>query len=302
MRASFSGHETFPLRATWLKKAVDQVRSEPQIFSQSDSIADFGVGKNMVRAIRHWAVLSGVIELQNGSRTKYQITELGDLFFSDEGWDPFIEDPGTVWFLHWTIVTQIEKATLWAFLFGIYRAGSIDKDTFLPELSHWLRQQNIEIPSDSTLKRDFLCLGNSYAPQSYQRSVEDALQCPLSSLGLLIREDGVLFQSQRHKQQISSEIFGAIIIDYWSRLDSSSETLSIDQLLRENMSPGKTLFLSEGEAYERIMSLSDNSKVPFVFAESAGIRQLIRTKGDFSAIRLLNMHFANILAESVVYA
>ena len=56
----FSGHETFPLRYGWLKKAFDRVvETENQPGNRAacwgdDAIARFGVGKNMVASMRHW--------------------------------------------------------------------------------------------------------------------------------------------------------------------------------------------------------------------------------------------------------
>jgi len=55
-RISFSGHETFPLRFNWLKKGIDAAAEDPEIFNSDRAIAEFGVGKNMVRAIRHWGL------------------------------------------------------------------------------------------------------------------------------------------------------------------------------------------------------------------------------------------------------
>ena len=50
---SFSGHETFALRAAWLKKGMDGLTRHPDIFGREDALVELGVGKNMVRAIRH---------------------------------------------------------------------------------------------------------------------------------------------------------------------------------------------------------------------------------------------------------
>ena len=67
-KPKLSGHETFPLRYGWLKKALDAVSdtgdSQPgrSVFLCDDAIARFGVGKNMVASMRHWAVAVGVIE------------------------------------------------------------------------------------------------------------------------------------------------------------------------------------------------------------------------------------------------
>ena len=60
--ASFSGHETFPFRYTWLKKGVDAVRENLTIFADDSATITLGVGKNMVRSIHHWCQAAGLIE------------------------------------------------------------------------------------------------------------------------------------------------------------------------------------------------------------------------------------------------
>ena len=69
----FSGHETFTLRYGWLTKAVARVRSDRRVFTREDAMVAFGVGKNMVRSIRHWSMASGV----NG--TEIFVSRYGEL-------------------------------------------------------------------------------------------------------------------------------------------------------------------------------------------------------------------------------
>ena len=59
---SFAGHETFVFRYAWLTKAVEAVQTDPEIFSRDDAIVRLGVGKNMVRSIRHWGLATGVLQ------------------------------------------------------------------------------------------------------------------------------------------------------------------------------------------------------------------------------------------------
>ena len=66
IKPSFSGHETFPLRHGWLEKAYHAVvNNKKNPFLQEDAISEFGVGKNMVNAIRYWSVATGFIEAQD---------------------------------------------------------------------------------------------------------------------------------------------------------------------------------------------------------------------------------------------
>ena len=106
---TFSGHETFPFRYPWLKKGFDAVCDDPGIFSRDDAITTLGVGKNMVRSIRHWCLTAGIIEPskagESGEAAALRPTEFGRLLLSDDGLDPYLEDPATLWLLHWQIAT-----------------------------------------------------------------------------------------------------------------------------------------------------------------------------------------------------
>ncbi|HCQ6447948.1 TPA: DUF4007 family protein [Klebsiella pneumoniae] len=101
---TFSGHETFPLRHMWLKKVFDQATKDGEIpkstFADQKAIADFGVGKNMVASIRHWALACDVI-LENGDH--FRIRRLAKEILSDDGLDPYAESPSTAWLAHWQL-------------------------------------------------------------------------------------------------------------------------------------------------------------------------------------------------------
>ena len=98
-RGHFSGHETFPLRHLWLRKAYDAVTganpARRNLFNDPEAIITFGVGKNMVTSIRHWALTCSIIE-ETGEF--YRATALGKFLFDlSSGRDPFMESPATIW-------------------------------------------------------------------------------------------------------------------------------------------------------------------------------------------------------------
>ena len=111
----FAGHETFPLRYGWLKKAYDAVMSEEKIgktpgsiFNDEKSIAVFGVGRIMVFSMKHWAVATGILSSQDiaGERnSRISTGHLGDVLFG-EGLDPYLEHPGSLWLLHWMLASR----------------------------------------------------------------------------------------------------------------------------------------------------------------------------------------------------
>ncbi len=85
----FAGHETFTLRYGWLKKAVDATHERQDIFLQDDALVTLGVGKNMVRSIRHWGLVTGILEdVPNNRGRAIRPSTLGDLLFGPRGLDP----------------------------------------------------------------------------------------------------------------------------------------------------------------------------------------------------------------------
>src|SRR5690606_27957582 len=115
----FSGHETFPLRQMWLKKAFDQASNDGRIpkttFTAESAIAAFGVGKNMVSSIRHWALASGVM---NDEGDAFRVTNLATEILQDGGLDPYAEDPATAWLVHWQLAGRGHRSTTWYWLFN----------------------------------------------------------------------------------------------------------------------------------------------------------------------------------------
>src|SRR5580693_8029434 len=92
----FSGHETFPFRYPWLKKGFDAARDDGAVFLRDDATTTLGVGKNMVRAIRHWCLTAGMLEEDPGEdRGALRASDLGKLLLADDGLDPYLEDPAT---------------------------------------------------------------------------------------------------------------------------------------------------------------------------------------------------------------
>ena len=108
----------------WLKKAVDAVDADPYALHADDAMVRLGVGKNMVSSIRHWGLATGMLaegSARRGSRSRpLAPTDLGRLLFLDGGWDPFLEDPGTLWLLHWQLASRPEPATTWWWVFNQY--------------------------------------------------------------------------------------------------------------------------------------------------------------------------------------
>ena len=95
----FSGHETFIARTFWPKKGYDFIKQGGK-FSSEDSVVELGVGKNMVLSINFWMKALGLID-----ESTNELTPFSHFLFDDEtGVDPYLEDIGSIWLLHYFLI------------------------------------------------------------------------------------------------------------------------------------------------------------------------------------------------------
>ena len=278
-----SGHETFPLRYGWLKKALDAVMAaeksgnDRSVFLADDAIARFGVGKNMVASMRHWAQVCGMIEESAGRAVS---TPLGARVFGAEGFDPYMEDPATAWLVHWQLCGNPRKTT-WFWAFNHYPAAAFDRGVLAKGLEKLAKDRGWARASASTIRNDVACFVRTYVsqPPSGKGSYEDALESPLTELGLIRpvgRRDGYRFVRGR-KQTLGAGVFCFAVTHFWSRF-STARTLSIEVLAHEPGSPGRVFLLDENALADRLFEIEEISGGLYRWSETAGLKQLIRER------------------------
>lgn len=279
-----SGHETFPLRYGWLKKAFDAVSAaEAQgdnrsIFSAEDAIAHFGVGKNMVASMRHWAIAAGIIEEADHH---LEPTGLGQLLFDSSGLDPYMENPATSWLMHWHVAGHPGKTT-WFWAFNYFPALTFEREMLARGVASLAREQDWQRTSDATIKRDVSCFVRTYVPQPLSRraTYEDSLESPLTELGLMRPtggRDGFRFV-RGAKPSLSPGVFGYAVTDFWHRFSGDANTLSFEALAHEPGSPGRVFVLEENALVDLLGELDVVTGGLYRWSETAGLKQLIRTR------------------------
>ena len=190
----YARHETFHPRYGWFRKAYSFVAKDKHIFLQKDASVKIGVGKNMVRAIRFWGLAAKlIIENPKSSRPRSPgliTTPLGDQLFGKNGWDRYMEDPGTLWLLHWLLLAPPSRLPVWWLAFNEFHAVEFDEDdlkavidTQLDAVGVWAK------PHPSSIKKDISALLRTYAPavRSGRIGIDDILDCPLRELNLIGR-------------------------------------------------------------------------------------------------------------------
>lgn len=280
-KPQFSGHETFPLRYGWLEKAFEAVDdsglNNKKIFSESAAIAHFGVGKNMVAAIRFWAQVAGILTTDGKD---VRTTEFGQQLLGPNGRDPYLESASSLWKIHWDIASNPKHtATYW--LFNVFNEPNFDRDTILRRLIEFIDQRGWKLPTEKTLSSDISVLLANYVPSVPKRGPsEEAFNSPLTELGLIRRRSSGKFgMNLGRKPSLSNGVFLYAVCDFWERT-SSANTLSVQSMLLEPGSPGRVFVLEEGELIDRLADVADITDGLISWSETAGLKQLLR-QGEF---------------------
>lgn len=279
----FSGHETFPLRYGWLKKAFDRVaETEDQPDNRvacwhDDAIARFGVGKNMVASMRHWAKAARVIEEPaiNSVRT----TDLGRLIFGPKGLDPYMEHPATLWLIHWQLAGREDKTT-WFWAFSHYPAITFERDGLVKRLDRLAKERDWARVAHTTIRNDVACFIRTYVARqpTGKTGHDDALESPLTELGLIKaigKKDGFRFV-RGPKTTLSDDVFTFALIDFWSRYAPNAATLSFEAIAHAPGGPGRVFQFDENDVADRLAALDEVTGGALRWSETAGLKQVVR--------------------------
>lgn len=296
-RLSFSGHETFVFRHSWLKKAVDAVRADPAVFTRDSAIVTLGVGKNMVRSIRHWGLATRVLTEEPKSRgTRLAVTAFGDLIMGVPGFDPYMEDPSTLWLLHWNILKQEQRCTTWHYVFNSFPSTEFTRGTLTQFVLDEARRAGAGALAANSIRRDVEVFLRAYVGSSDMRGTglgEDAFDCPLSELALIeARQGSDLYQLRRSpRPTLSDHAFLYALCDFWNGISQAQQTLAFSEIAYRKGSPGTVFRLDENSIADRLERLDELTEGKFVYTETAGLRQVYR-RADIDLNELLEKYYA----------
>ncbi|QDJ49344.1 DUF4007 family protein [Bordetella hinzii] len=277
--AHFSGHETFPLRQMWLKKLYDQALGggiiRKSTFSNEQAIADFGVGKNMVASIRHWALACGVI-VEDGDG--FRIRSLAKEILQDGGLDPYAENASTAWLAHWQLAGRCLRSTTWHWLFNHVTAPTFTRQELEEPLARYARELDPKHRlSTATISRDLETCLRSYAPRAAGGSPEDLAEPLLGELGLLQEVHKGQYAFRRGpKASLHDGIFAYALVDFWNRKADGQSSLAFETVAYAEGSPGRVFKLDEESIAQRLIALSDFTRRKLEWTDSAGLRQVHR--------------------------
>jgi hypothetical protein len=261
----FRAHDTFFIRKGWLAKGMRNVLAAPDVFvSRENNPMDvLGIGANMVKALRYWMVAVGLTtEPTTGHRVQHT-TSLGEIVQAN---DPYFEETGTLFLLHYQLVKGQEatntEATAWWYFFNEFKGGEFTRDDFVDGVGKfYLNNSEVSVGAEDietkqrAFKDDFNCIVNTYV--SRQRSnrkkidPESNIDCPLGELelvGIVGKEkDGsrqvIYRKSMPNKDMLHPLILFAVILDNAGAYNGEQRQIRIAAIQNDNGNAGKAFNL-----------------------------------------------------------
>lgn len=277
----FSGHDTFVVRAYWPKKGVDFINNGGK-FSSEDAVIDLGVGKNMVSSIHFWLRALGLLNDDNTT------SDFANFLFGDHGVDPFLEDIGSVWLLHYYLV-KTGYSSIYTLIFNELRK---ERSVFNKrQLSAFIKRKCTEAEDNSfnenTIDKDisvFTRLYNTVDFQSLSKDFEEEVSSLMIELELIsssieeeIRE-GVnkrekvewFYLHGEDRTSLPPAILLFTILDNFK----GSRNIGLKRLEIEPNSPGMVFLLSKDALYKQLKDL-ESLHPEIIISETAGNTVLV---------------------------
>jgi len=282
MRYSFAGHETFTCKNYWLKKGYDH-SSENKKFND-EAVIDLGVGKNMVNSISFWMKAFGIYDND---------VVLRDLIFHDKnGYDPYLEDIGTIWLLHYLLVTT-NRASIYNLVFNYFRKLRIDFN--ISQLVKYIEsecdKENQSFSSNS-IKKDSSVFINNYTKNIRAKTLEDQFNGMLYELNLVeyigkkSGQDTYRIESKK-RNNLPSEVLLASHLYF-----KGAGSISFNDLLNGKDSVGSVFGLNSDGLSLIIKDLEDRYPKSIRYSDTAGV-QTLQIKENIDYVTVLNNYYAS---------
>ena len=221
VKLKLRGHESFYIREGWLTKGIVAINKDKYILSNTISAIDeLGVGSAMVKSIRYWLQALRLTDEKRGEKGKrYQelSEDFGKILFEN---DRYFEDLGTLYLLHYKLVSNKDLATTWNLFFNSIKATEMTKH----HMEEGVKQLILNIDpqyeiSERSLSDDCNCLVKTYfAEKNDLKNPEDNMICPFSDLGLIKKEhirgkDEIIYKTVPERNKLDKLIVLYVIMD-----------------------------------------------------------------------------------------
>lgn len=240
------GHGTFVLRDGWTNKALCEIAKEgnERVFTAPDATDIFGIGSNMVTALRYWMQCFGFIDEAKISKGAF-LSELGQAVYEN---DRYLEDIFTIWIMHSNIVRNYDKASLFHDYFADEKIQTITKEQLLEIFVR--KWKEFDLPEKS-IESDVTILFNTYCKEKVNDDPEDKIVSPLTELGLISVNEETYTKKQPDLRTLPDEVIlyelsNLFEYEYGNRANiEEKRSISIDRVATGLYSLGSIYNLSK---------------------------------------------------------
>ena len=278
-RPIFSDHESFACKSHWLKRGYDFVRGENN-FNDDDAVVRLGVGKNMVASIKFWLKAIGLL------KDAGLVALANHLFDDDNGKDPYLEDIGTLWLLHFLLI-QTDYATIYKTTFVDYhrQRNIIEKSKLQNYIKHICFDETgyKNLYNENTVKRDIgVMLHNYCAKNGGNVNIEDSNSL-FAPLNLICETEKNTYRfNYDTRSDVPSLIFlYALLVKFEGRNSISFEDITELALI---------FCLTNNDLLDIISYLCDLYPSEIVFSDVAGIKEL-QFRATLNSIDVLDRYY-----------
>ncbi|MGW2871318.1 DUF4007 family protein [Kitasatospora xanthocidica] len=311
---AFARHETFAPRFGWLHKAYMQVKDRPDTFLADDAPVLLGVGKNMAIAMRYWSKAFKLTRETYGddsnSRAMFSYpTWEARWLLAEDGADPYLEEQGSLWLLHWWLLCSRPGAMSWAPSWYVaFQLAPFARFSARDLTQLIVRHVNLsykDAPVEASIGKDVDCITKMYVPAKRAKggapgALEDLLGGPFRELGLMAAVDHPTSGRPEWEFTTGSRIslpdrvVAYACLDYAARTTRSAGSISLARLANEHGAPGRAFRVREPDiaaALERVAATTAGLQV----AEAVGQRSLAFDSDPFElAWDVLDAQYDNV--------
>ena len=302
----FGRHETFHLRYGWLKQAYNHSLKDGDVFSRDDAPVTLGVGKNMVRSMKFWALADKVLRHKTGTKNGRTIpTDLGHIMFGDRGLDPYLGEPETAWLIHWWLLAPPCSLPAWWAIINEARVEVSSATDLVQEATSAVYSVDGWKPSKQSIKRDIDVFLHTYFSKKSKKTIDDYLDCPLRVLGLMLHQDKDVRFVFGRKHGLSPLVVAYACLDFVDRVEILGRTVSINKLALEKGGPGMAFKISEADMTDMLSEVADTCSAVSVSHVNGMPNMTFKGKAGDAALQVLHAvygHKALIIQDKEVLA
>ncbi len=264
------GHEKFPLRDGWLTKGLEILDSIElsRVFNRDNAPDVFGIGSNMVKALRYWMKAFCLVDEIQGKGMK--LSNIGALI---KQYDLYIEDDFTLWILHSSIAKNVDEATTWYMFFNRCDLIEFNKENMFNVLKREIDSYSEYAKySEKSLHTDIDVLLSMYSKDKEMVDPEDKNISPFVQLGLVKHSNAIYTKNPPNKNHINGWV---VLYELAERLTERKD-ISIEEVSHDEMGLSRLYNMTDMEINGYLDRLNEKGKIRV--DRTAGLDMIYKTE------------------------